>query len=544
MSTAPIEPRSSILKRLRFPAGVVLLGGGAWLFFHTQIDSEQASHNFAIGKALSILISLLLLTFWLYFGSGLRKSRVVIGVLFVVGVFFGLYRPKPDGSMYISFEMRRSVAKLLGISHDDDLNRERQQQQVNARTGIELSEHPGDWPEFRGKGRTGVYYGPPINLDWDAQPPKPLWRHLIGNGYASFVVANGYLVTIEQRLVDGEDREAVVCYEAKTGLEVWKCHWPGRFDELAGGPGPRATPTIHDGDVYAMGAMGRLVCIDGSNGHEKWAIDTLQNNANLRWAMSGAPLVHGDLVIVTPGTQTQESAGRAILAFDRKTGKEVWASDSNPGSYASPMTMTLDGVEQLLVFDGLGLGGYEIASGKELWRFPWTNAPRVNVAQPIRVSDNRVFFASGYDTGGALIDVSRDGDRWKVSEVWRTRPSVMRCKFTSPVQHEGFVYGLNDGYLECVDLAAGKQKWKDDRRRFRSGEAFGHGQIILAGKHLIALTEYGELVLVEANPEEMKEVSRFKVLDGKCWNNFALVGGVLYLRNDREMTAFDLRVES
>jgi outer membrane protein assembly factor BamB len=149
--------------------------------------------------------------------------------------------------------------------------------------------------------------------------------------------------------------------------------------------------------------------------------------------------------------------------------------------------------------------------------------------------------ASGYNAGAALIEVQYAGDKWSVREVWRTKPSVMRCKFASPVVHEGTLYGLNDGYLEAVDLGTGKQLWKDDRRRFKPGEAYGHGQLIRVGNHLLALTEYGELVLIETSPKELIEKARLKVLSGRCWNNFAVVDGIIYLRNDREMTAFDLR---
>ena len=103
-----------------------------------------------------------------------------------------------------------------------------------------------------------------------------------------------------------------------------------------GGDGPRATPTIAGGDVFAFGANGRLVCLDGKNGREKWAVETLAGNTNVQWAMSGSPLVVDNLVIVNPGAQTLEAQGKAVRAYDRATGNEVWAAGQQRTGYCSP----------------------------------------------------------------------------------------------------------------------------------------------------------------------------------------------------------------
>ena len=182
-----------------------------------------------------------------------------------------------------------------------------------------LTIQDGDWPAFRGPSRDGIVVGPKISRDWRKQPPREIWRQPVGGGWASFSYANGFLVTIEQR----RDQEFVVCYEAATGKEVWKTGWETRFSEDLGmgGDGPRATPTIANGDVFALGAKGRLVCLDGKNGHEKWAVETLDGNKNLQWAMSGSPLVVDNLVIVNPGAQTecrQGTCGPCIRPYDRR----------------------------------------------------------------------------------------------------------------------------------------------------------------------------------------------------------------------------------
>src|SRR5262249_13714974 len=172
--------------------------------------------------------------------------------------------------------------------------------------------------------------------------------------------------TLEQR----RDREAVVCYDATTGREVWVYSYPALFEETLGGPGPRATPTIRDGAVYSLGATGVPVCLDAATGKLKGPapVNILENNANLHWAMSGSPLVYDQVVVVNPGTQSEAARGRALVAYDRATGQEVWKSGATKAGYSSPMLAVLGGVRQILLFDGEGLGGYSAADGKELWR--------------------------------------------------------------------------------------------------------------------------------------------------------------------------------
>jgi outer membrane protein assembly factor BamB len=110
----------------------------------------------------------------------------------------------------------------------------------------------------------------------------------------------------------------------------------------------------------------------------------------------------------------------------------------------------------------------------------------------------------------------------------------MKNQFTSSVLHEGFIYGLDEAILACLDAATGDVKWKGGR--------YGYGQIMLASGHLIVLTEEGDLVLVRATPESHQEVARSPALSGKTWNHPAMSGGYLLVRNINDMAAFDLRI--
>jgi outer membrane protein assembly factor BamB len=108
----------------------------------------------------------------------------------------------------------------------------------------------------------------------------------------------------------------------------------------------------------------------------------------------------------------------------------------------------------------------------------------------------------------------------------------MKNKFNSSVLHEGFVYGLDEGILTCLNVETGERKWKGGR--------YGYGQLLLASGHLIVLTDDGELVLVRATPEKHEEVAKFPALEGKCWNYPALANGRLLVRNANEMACYDI----
>jgi len=234
-------------------------------------------------------------------------------------------------------------------------------------------------------------------------------------------------------------------------------------------------------------------------------------------------------VIVAPGVQADGAKRRAVIVYDARDGKELRAFGNHRGAYSSPMIATLCGIEQLLVFDGDGLTGYDPRAGKELWHYPWVALPPqfINVAQPLVLDNDRVFISSGYEVGCAMLRIKKDD---KPEVLWQNK--LMRCKFTSPVYRQGYLYGLDEGILVCLDAETGERKWKDGR--------YGHGQLLLADKHILVLSETGNVVLVEATPEGRRELSKFSALDGKTWNPPALSKGFLFVRNHNEMACYAL----
>ena len=382
------------------------------------------------------------------------------------------------------------------------------------------------WTDYRGPKRDGSYEEVPVLADWPATGLTPLWKQPVGGGYASFVVARGRAFTIEQR----GQQEVVAAYDVPTGREVWTNAWAAEFRESMGGDGPRATPTWFDGRVYALGATGELRALDDASGKVIWRTNILSDSdaRNLDWGMAAAPLIVDNTVIVLPGG----SNGQSIVGYDRLSGKRVWSALGDKQAYSSPMLVTLNGVRQLLVVSATRMMGVVPGDGKVLWEYPFPTYNGINAAQPLVIGDNRVFVSASYGAGCAMVELSRDGERFAVRELWRN--SRMKNRFSGSVLHDGVIYGLDEGILAALDVETGELKWKGGR--------YGYGQVLLAGNNLIVLTEDGDLALVRATPDRHQELTRFPVLEGKTWNVPAIAGGYLLVRNLAEMAAFDLRV--
>jgi outer membrane protein assembly factor BamB len=377
------------------------------------------------------------------------------------------------------------------------------------------------WTNFRGPDRDGHYRQQPVRTDWGSAL-TPLWKQPVGGGYGSFVIAQGRAFTIEQRA----DREMAVAYDVKTGRELWTSAWPAQFSGSPGGGGPRSTPTWNDGVLYVLGATGEFRAISAATGRVLWQTNILADAGatNADHGTSASPLVVNDTIVVLPGG----SNGQSIVAYDRQSGKRAWSALDDRAAYSSPMLVTLAGVRQILAHTETRLVGLSPDTGQLLWEFPW-QTPNAS-AQPLITAPDRVFISA--ETDAALLQLAAGADgQLTARELWRT--TRMNNKFTSPVLHEGFIYGLDEAILSCIDASTGDLKWKGGR--------YGYGQVLLASGHLIVLTEEGELALVRADPASHQEITRFPAIDGKTWNHPAMSDGILLIRNIEEMAAFDLR---
>jgi outer membrane protein assembly factor BamB len=321
--------------------------------------------------------------------------------------------------------------------------------------------------------------------------------------------------------------EVITCYHLLTGEQIWTNAYPARYESPAGGVGPRTVPLIVSNRVYALGATGFLNCLDRDTGQSLWLKDVLgENSAPLpQWGVAGSPLHHDGKIIVNPGG----TGGRSLVAYAAASGGLAWSGGDAPCSYGSPALMTLAGVEQILMFNQPSITSHDPATGAVLWEHPWRgDQPRV--ALPVAVSPDTVLFSSGYGVGAELLRVARPDSGWVVESVWRS--IRMKAKFANMIRKDGFLYGLDDGILACLDLADGSQRWKEGR--------YGHGQLLLVGDLLLVTAENGEVVLLEPTPDAPNELSRFTAFDHKQWNPPALAGQLLLVRTHREAAAYVL----
>lgn len=390
-----------------------------------------------------------------------------------------------------------------------------------------------DFPGFRGANRDGIVTAPPFELDWEAHPPRELWRRPVGVGWSSFAVVGDYCFTQEQR---GEF-ETVVAYELTTGRQIWEHRNQAYFKEMTGGNGPRATPTFADGRLFALGATGILNCFEPATGEVIWSTNILEDAGimNRLFGMVGSPLVVDGKVIVCPG-----GPDASVIAYDAVSGVRVWSRGSAPSSYSSPQYAEFAGASWVLNFNGEGLSAHRLdQSGEPSWHYIWISNPseRNNVCQPVILPGGspgrgRIFIASGYGKGCALLDVHSpdNGETFDVNPVWQNQN--LKAKFTSVVLHEGFVYGLDERILTCIDVETGKRQWKRGR--------YGHGQVLLVNETLLVQAETGEVVLVEATPDEFREITRLDALHDRTWNHPVVAGRHLLVRNDREAACFAL----
>jgi len=385
-----------------------------------------------------------------------------------------------------------------------------------------------DYPQFLGPNRDAKVHGIRLSRDWSKHPPQPLWRQPIGAGWSAFAVAGNLAITQEQRGA----QEIVAAYDLKSGRVKWSHGDSTGYVSAVTGDGPRATPTIARNRVYTLGATGILNCLDLKTGQRLWSKNIIVDNDSQinNWGMSGSPLVFDSLVVVNAGGRDANS----LAAYHRDSGEKIWSGGNDRTAYSSPLITTLAGIRQILIFNQNNVVAHDPASGQILWQHAWPSGSEC-VTQPVPLPDDLVLVSSGYGIGCKLFQIQRgEGNALHASLIWET--NRLKAKFTNVVHRGGYIYGLDDGILVCLDLADGERKWKAGR--------YGHGQIIGVDDLLLIQAESGDVVLVEANPAAHYALTRFTALNGKTWNNPALAGNFLLVRNDREAACYELPLEA
>lgn len=403
---------------------------------------------------------------------------------------------------------------------------------VGAEAGDDAATVAGQWPQFLGPERCGISKETGLLDAWPDNGPSELWRSPGGVGMSGLAVGQGQVVTLVQR--DG--RQWLVSLNAKTGKRNWETAIASEYQNQMG-DGPRATPAISEGVVFAFTGDGTLAAVNLNDGKILWSHPIMQELKGkvADYGMASSPLIVGDQVIVIAGAPQA-----TVVAFDKSSGKLVWRAGDDPAGYSSPTILTVGSAQQLVAFTGNSLIGLELGTGKLLWRFPFATDFKCNIATPIAIEDG-IFISSGENHGSVLLRPSKRGNETHVEPVWESLgpKSVLRNEWQTSVLLDGHLYGFDNvgsagpvTHLTCINAATGERVWQELR--------FGKGNLIAADGKLLISTMDGEFVMVRATPEGFQELGRKQVL-GSTRQAPSLAAGLVYLRDDAEIVCLDLR---
>jgi outer membrane protein assembly factor BamB len=414
-----------------------------------------------------------------------------------------------------------------------------------------------DWPQWLGPRRDSVWRETGILERFPKGGPKVLWRAPVGGGYAGPAVAAGrvyvtdYLTTADtagnpaaRAKIEGTER--VLCLDAETGKPLWKHEYPCHY-EISYPAGPRCTPTVHDGKVYTLGAMGNLLCLDAEQGKVVWSLDLKREYKTKApmWGFAGHPLIEGNKLICLVGGE-----GSVAVALDKDTGKEIWRSLSAKGpGYCPPTLIEAGGKRQLLIFHAESVNSLDPQTGKPYWSVPLEPAYGMSVAAPRHLGN--YLFAGGIGTKAALLELAPDRPDAKV--VWRGDTSTgVYCCNSTPFLEDGMIYG-NDcqtGNLRGVKLENGERLWDTYAPTTGGRDRVSHGTAFLVknGDRFFLFNEKGELIIARLSPKGYEEVSRCKLLEptgdafGRhvVWSHPAFAGRCVFARNDKELVCASL----
>jgi outer membrane protein assembly factor BamB len=388
-----------------------------------------------------------------------------------------------------------------------------------------------DWPAWRGANRDDHSPDKGLLKQWPTGGPKQLWVFKdAGLGYAGYSIVGGQLFTTGLR----GDMEFLIAVDASTGKQLWATE-VGPLYKNRWGDGPRGTPTVDSGNVYAMSGQGYLICADAKTGKEVWKVKMTDFGGKIQnWGYTESPLVDGDKVICTPG-----GPQGTLLALDKNTGKTLWQTKdwTDVAQYSSPIVVNHNGARQYIQLTMQHLAGVNAADGKVLWKTPWPGKTAV-IPTPI-FKDGHVYIASGYGIGCKLVKIGPDN---QVSDVYMN---------TTMVNHHGGVILVGDhlyGYSDsakawiCQDFKSGDQVW--------ASSSLGKGAIHYADGMLYCLEENsGTLALIEASTKGWNEKGRFKLTpqttqrspQGKVWTHPVVINGKLYLRDQELLHCYDVK---
>lgn len=415
----------------------------------------------------------------------------------------------------------------------------------------------GDWPEFRGKDRSGSWDQPGVVQSFpegDA-PLKRVWTAKVGSGYSGPTVAgNGVYLMDRGPTGNRAQLERIVCVDRKTGTQTWAHTYPCVYSDVGYAYGPRSSVTVRDGKAWALGTMGHLHCLNADTGEVIWAHD-LRTKYTIDlpiWGLTASPLVVGDVVVAQIGAMADEAC---VVAFEKNTGAEVWRAFGDKASYVSPIMIQQGETDVLVVWTGFRIAGMNPANGEVYWELPTRPAKMpINVPGPALNEDGTLMFLSVFYDGSRMIEL--DQTKPAAKELWHRqginerKTDALHAMISPPYLSDGYVFGIDSyGQMRCLDPKTGDRIWEDQTAvpYGRWGTAF----MVKNGEQTWMLNERGELIIAKLTKQGYEEIDRAKLIEPTTplkqrkegtvlWSHPAFAGTQIFARNDRELICVDL----
>jgi outer membrane protein assembly factor BamB len=411
-----------------------------------------------------------------------------------------------------------------------------------------------DWPQWMGPQRDNVWREDGLLEKFPAGGPKVLWSTPVAGGYSGPAVSGGKVcitdyVTADNVKVDNFDRrefsgtERIHCLDEATGKVLWTHEYPVKYS-ISYPAGPRCTPVMHEGLVYALGAEGHLFCLSTDSGKVVWSHDLKKEYSTTAplWGYAAHPLIDGDNLLTLAGGE-----GTHIVALNRLTGQEVWRSTSSGAQgqgYCPPTIINHGGVRQLIMYKPDAVVSLDPATGKQYWSLPYEASNGSIIMSPV-LSGNYLY-AAGYSNKSLMMEL--DPARPAAREVWRDKSNIICPVNVQPFLDKEVLYGFDQkGVLRALTIPDGKRLWETSdaigKRPAGSETAF----IVRQGSRYVLFNELGELLLAELTAEGYREIDRAKVIEPSnfafgrevVWSMPAFANRHVYLRNDNQIICVD-----
>ena len=402
-----------------------------------------------------------------------------------------------------------------------------------------------EWPGWRGPNRDAVSQESGLLAKWPEAGPPLAWKASgLGGGFSSLAISGGRIYT----LGDLQGSQQVVAMNLADRKVVWTAKLGPIWDDEYGGP--RGTPTVDGDRVYALGTEGDLVCLQAATGKEVWRKNLARDfggQVMSMWKWAESPLVDGDRLIVTPGVPAA-----TLVALDKKTGKEIWRAavpslgekGRDGAGYSSVVVSNGGGVKQYVQLTGRGLVSVRAQDGKFLWGYNNVANNVANISTPV-IKGDHVFTSTGYQTGSALLKLSKAGDGVKAEEVYFLPSKTLQNHHGGLILIGEHIYGghgHNRGYPVCVEMATGKVAWGGEGVDMAHGGT-GSAAVTAADGHLYFRYQNGRMVLIQATPQGYQVKGAFSIPDvhHPSWSHPVVLGGKLYLREQDNLYVYDLK---